>query len=234
MVEINEKEKYVDNQSEIATPFTRHLGIFDPHKNKISASIVGCGAIGSFVSVGLAKMGVVEQELFDFDKVEIENLPVQMHQKSFIGKNKAEATRETVKELCPISVDISINEKWDGQSLQSDVIVSAVDSLEVRKQIWESVKYDSSIKILVDARIGGQAIKVFAIDPSNPDDIKIYDNSLKSTQGSELPCTERGVIDVSLFASSLLIRSIRRWIVSKQKEPYLVFDLSGKLSPMIG
>ncbi len=98
------------------------------------------------------------------------------------------------------------------------------------------MKYDSAVKILVDARIGGQGMKVYCVNPSDGDDIKLYDASFPKgdMKGSELPCTERGVIDVSLFASALLIRAVRRWIVSHKKETYRIFDLSGEMPNIIG
>lgn len=227
-------DSLVKEALEVTSPYTRHLGIFNPHKNQISATVIGCGAIGSFVAVGLAKMGVKDQMLYDFDKVEIENVPVQLHGKQWIGGNKAEATRQMIDMLSPEKSTIEIGEKWDGQSIKTDVVVSAVDDLDVRKAIWQGVKYDGAVKLLVDARIGGQAMKLFAIDPCNEKDIKEYDGSLKSTKGSELPCTERGVIDVSLFASALLIRSIRRWIVSKKKETYRVVMLDADFPNIVG
>ena len=227
----------VKDALEVASPYTRHLGIFNPHKHKLSASVVGCGAIGSFVAVGLAKMGVKDQRLFDMDKVEIENLPVQLHMKDWIGEDKTAATANMVKQACPEEVDLVVKGEWHAtEPLKTQIVVSAVDSLTVRKAIWETVRYDSAVKILLDARIGGQMMKVYAVDPASPEDIKKYDASFPKgdMEGSELPCTERGVIDVSLFASAMLIRAARRWIVSGKKEIYRVFDLSSDFPNIIG
>lgn len=223
--------------SGVTSPYTRHLGIFDPHKHPVSATIIGCGAVGSFVAVGLAKMGIKRQRLYDHDTVEIENLPVQMHGKGSIGQHKVAATYATILSACP-EEDVQqmvdpIATKWEDQPIRTDIVVSAVDSLEVRKAIWQSVKYDPAVRILADARIGGQAMKIYAVSPVSPDDIRVYDDSFKSMNGSELPCTERGVIDVSLFSSALIIRAIRRWITTGRKETYRVFDLSGEIPNMI-
>lgn len=229
-------DSLVKEAMEVASPYTRHLGIFNPHKHPLTATVVGCGAIGSFVSVGLAKMGVKDQNLFDFDTVEQENLAVQLHTKSSLGKNKAKATMAMIEDMCPEKSGITTFEKWDGQAIKTDVLVSAVDSLEVRKAIWDSVKYDSAVKILLDARIGGQFIRTYAIDPTSPKDIKAYDATFPKgdMKGSELPCTERGVMDVSMFAAAILINQLRRWIVSKEKEQYLAFNLSGPLRSIMG
>lgn len=219
---------------EVATPYVRHMGIFNPHKHQLAASIVGCGAIGSFVAVGLAKMGVRQMNLYDFDKVEIENVPVQLHSRLHLGEPKAKETARIASEMCPEELDVETFGKWEGQALKTDVVVAAVDDLDVRKAMWQSVKYDKAVKLFVDARIGGQAMKIYAVNPCDPKDMKEYDSSLKSTKGSELPCTERGVIDVSLFASALLIRAVRRYVVSGQKETYRVVMLDSEFPNIIG
>ena len=233
---MTELKNLVKDAAEVASPYTRHLGIFNPHKHRVSASVIGCGAIGSFVAVGLAKMGVTEQVIYDMDKVETENLPVQMHLKDWIGEEKTAATKHLIEQACPEDVDVDVRGEWKALDPhpKTNIVVSAVDSLEVRKAVWETVKYDAGIDILVDARIGGQAMKLYAISPSNSKDIKVYDESLKSTKGSDLPCTERGIIDMSLIASGLLIRSIRRWIVSREKETYRVVMLDSEFPNIVG
>lgn len=218
---------------EVASPYARHLGIFNPHDVKASATIVGCGAIGSWVAVGLAKMGLKRLTLYDFDEVEVENVPIQCFGKEAIGLNKAVATKSFASSMCPEETDIETFGKWEKQKIATPIVVSAPDSLEVRKAIFESVRLDPKIKILVDARIGGQYVKIYAIDPSEMDDLDEYEKSFKSMEGSELPCTERGVIDVSLFASALLIRVIRKWLVTNKKERYRAFNLGGDLPSLL-
>lgn len=216
---------------ELASPYSRHLGIFNPHKTPLSVSIIGCGAIGSFVAVGLAKMGVKEQVLWDMDVVERENLPVQMHLRKSLGKPKTDATKALVEECCPEDMDIRTFGEWRAlDHVKADVIVSAVDSLHVRKAIWQTVKYDPSCKILVDARIGGQMMKIYAINPMSSTDIKLYDASFpENMEGSELPCGLRGVVDVSFMATALLIRAIRRFVATGKKEAYRVANLEGEI-----
>ncbi len=229
----------VQAASSVASPYARHLGIFNPHKFDVAASIIGCGAVGSFVSVGLAKMGVKRQTLFDFDTVDKENIAVQMHEVGKIGCNKAVATRDMLTQMCPESPEIEVvSEKWDGQPLKTEIVVPAADSLRVRKQVWEQVKYDSAVKIIADARLGGQFMQVYAVDPCNPDDVKIYEASFpkdeKGMEGAELPCAERGVIDMSLFSAAFVIRAIRRYIVSGRKETMMKFNMAGELKSIVG
>lgn len=218
--------------AKLASPYSRHLGIFDPHKYNLSATIIGCGAVGSFVAVGMAKMGIIDQTLFDMDTTELENLPVQLHVRSKLGENKAIATKSMIEDMCPEDMQVTTMDKWTAlDHVKSDIVVSAVDSLHTRKVIWEAVKLDPSCKLLLDARIGGQMMKIYAINPTDLKDIKLYDASFPkdNMDGVELECTVRGVLDVSMISAGLLIRSMRRFIVSGKKESYRICNLQDEI-----
>ena len=224
--------------NKLASPYTRHLGIFDPHKYNLSATVIGCGAVGSFISVGMAKMGVIDQTLFDMDTIEIENLPVQLHVRSKLGENKAVATKAMIEDMCPEDTKIETKGKWCAlDHVKSDIVVSAVDSLHTRKVIWEAVKMDPSCRLLLDTRIGGQMMKCYAINPTDLADVKLYDASFPKTkegmEGSELPCTERGVLDISMFSAAFVLRSMRRWIVKQKKESYRVYNFQEEIQNIL-
>ena len=70
------------------------INIENYRDNKIT--IVGCGAIGSFVAISLAKMGLTKFEIWDHDKVEEHNLPNQFFFDGDIGMNKTTATRRNM------------------------------------------------------------------------------------------------------------------------------------------
>ena len=51
--------------------YQRHIVLIDIEKFRDnSIAIIGCGAIGSFVAISLAKMGLTQFHLYDFDEVE--------------------------------------------------------------------------------------------------------------------------------------------------------------------
>ena len=63
----------------------RSIGIVD-NLGAYCFHILGCGAIGSSAATQLARMGAEEIVLYDFDKVEIENVGVSQYYQSDIGK----------------------------------------------------------------------------------------------------------------------------------------------------
>ncbi|MDD7766914.1 MAG: ThiF family adenylyltransferase [Anaerococcus vaginalis] len=83
---------------------------------KAKVSILGCGGLGSNVAMILARAGIGEIFLYDFDKVEYSNLNRQNYKISDIGKEKVLATKKTIEETIPYtkisaSVDTSIGHR---------------------------------------------------------------------------------------------------------------------------
>ena len=61
---------------------------------KAKVSILGCGGLGSNIAMILARAGIGEIYLYDFDKVEYSNLNRQNYKISDIGKEKTLATKK--------------------------------------------------------------------------------------------------------------------------------------------
>jgi len=177
--------------------------------------VVGAGGIGSLLVLGLSKLGIKKIELWDADVVSPHNLPNQFFKVSDIGRLKVEAIRDLTKEIAE-DVEIDFRAKmWEGEELEG-IVVSAVDSMEVRKKIFQAIKMNSGVPIFVDGRIGGQVIKVLMIDPSNIDECDRYEKTLDG-KPVELPCNARAVFDVGFFVGAMLTRAIRIWITTGEK-----------------
>ena len=74
---------------------------FQPEKHDARIHIVGCGSVGSTVAENLARCGVTNMTLWDFDKVEPHNLANQMFRQQDIGKLKVEALLDILQEINP-------------------------------------------------------------------------------------------------------------------------------------
>ncbi|MBI1973335.1 ThiF family adenylyltransferase [Candidatus Micrarchaeota archaeon] len=76
------------------------FGTFSPvAKRRLSRSsiaVVGCGAIGSRTALSLARLGVKELRLIDWDVVEECNLETQAYTKKQVGTKKVEALAQLI------------------------------------------------------------------------------------------------------------------------------------------
>lgn len=126
---------------------------------KLEQSIVavcGLGGLGSNIAVSLARAGVGKLILIDFDKVDITNLNRQQYKAHQIGRYKAEALTENLKELIPY-IDIKayvekLNEDSYEKLLgQADIICEAFDKAEEKSSLVNYVLEQMPDKYLVAA-----------------------------------------------------------------------------------
>lgn len=81
----------------------------EPVFNKLKearVAVAGCGGLGSNIAVSLARAGVGEMLLVDFDKVDLSNLNRQQYEISDLGRYKTEALAEHIARINPF-IDIS-------------------------------------------------------------------------------------------------------------------------------
>ncbi len=77
--------------------YNRQVGLVDIQSFRDNTiAIVGCGAIGSYVASSLAKMGLTNFNLYDFDKIEVHNLPNQFFKEKDVGKYKVNITAKNM------------------------------------------------------------------------------------------------------------------------------------------
>lgn len=128
--------------------------IFDYNNVKDTIHLIGCGAVGSAIAEMLARFGITNVVLYDFDTVESKNINNQMFFNSQIGANKAEATKEIMMAINPECKNVITKpEGWNGQQLNGHVII-AVDSIDLRNRIFDECKYNIFIKSWSDYRMG--------------------------------------------------------------------------------
>lgn len=154
----------------------RQLGIFKP--NNAPILVVGVGGIGSMTVFALAKMGCSNITVVDFDIVEEHNVGSQFFNPSQIGKTKVSALAENVLMFTGVEIQQKMGViKKDGlhmmelasgkikkskkvQLIESyEVIIMAVDSMDIRKEIWPALK--DKFQLLIDGRMGGQVFNIY-------------------------------------------------------------------------
>lgn len=98
------------------------------------AAVVGCGALGSIVSMYLAGSGVGKLTIIDFDTIDISNLQRQLSfTTSQCGRSKSAATADRLREINPDitiqSIDRLLTKANIGQLIgDADIIVEGSDN----------------------------------------------------------------------------------------------------------
>ena len=145
---------------------------FDPMTCTDPINLIGCGSVGSTVAELLARFGLTNINLYDFDVVEEHNLANQMFTTKNLYKPKIEGVYERIVEINPEAAK-SVKlfpEGWNGQKLSGYVFL-CVDNIELRRKIVEDNKYNLNIKAMFDFRTALTEAQHYAADWSEDNDI---------------------------------------------------------------
>ncbi len=207
----------------IGEQYLRQLGWYNPEDRNDHVTFIGVGGIGSFAAFGASKLGIPNITIIDPDQVEAHNQPNQFYSIHDVGEDKVNAlagflqgesehaTIEPLHGIVASTEDGDCTEQGVYNEL-SGVVVSGLDSMEARKDVWESsIKLNPRVPLYIDGRLGGQLIVLYAVDPTDIEDVDAYEATLHSDdEGIDAPCTERGVIDVGLVCAGMIVRLLRR------------------------
>lgn len=211
---------------------TRQLDIINVDNLNHKVVIIGCGAIGSFLTLSLVKMGLNRVEVFDHDKVDTVNMSNQFFRFKDIGTNKAEALKSLVKDFT--NVDIMCNNvKFDetyGTKLKDAIVISAVDSMEARKLIMDLAAKHGA-QYVIDPRMAAETYAQYAYPPK---DFDKYAKTLYSDADAvQERCTAKSTIYTVNGAVSLACKTIKDIIQGDAYPKNIQWDVKATSNPMI-
>ncbi len=201
--------------------FTRQKDIFNPEASGINIKILGVGSVGSFLALTLAKMGVKEIKITDFDSVEKHNIPNQFYREDDVKKKKTEALKEIIKEFTGLDVeseDKKILRHYEEDLNSNSIVMLCVDNIKTRTRVYESIK-DYPI-ILIDTRMGGEEYQIYTIDLSNEEDKRRYEATLKR-KTKEAPCGQKAIIYCILSIASEVCNIVKK-IGNRETYPKII------------
>lgn len=176
-------------------------------------TIIGAGAIGSFVALQLAKMGIADLTVYDADHVSDENMSNQFYRFKDIGKPKVEALKEIIKDFTDTDIEI-VNARYVEGEL-SGIVISAVDSMEVRKLISENCNFKT--KLLIDPRMGAESAMLFGARPTIDKEMDTYKKSLYSDADAvQERCTAKATIYTVNLLSGLVVKLVKDYLVEQK------------------
>ena len=188
---------------------SRHISVFNPTAVKDDIHIIGVGATGSFVAMMLARMGVPVINIYDFDDVEIHNIPNQYYDTGDLGKLKAEALADKLRLINP---DITVNVgkeavKAEDISKMSGYLFSLVDSMKVRKELWEAAKANTNLINVWESRLGSDQARVYSLPIEEGLDYARYEQDFYDDDNAEVSAcgTSITVLPIVMMTASLMI-----------------------------
>lgn len=144
---------------------TKIDGFFKPSDIRSRVHIIGCGSVGSTVAENLARFGVKDFVLYDFDTVDPHNIVNQMFVQKDMGSMKVDAVKRIITDINPDAESSIVThpEGYNGQRLDGYVFL-AVDNIDLRREICTANKLNPAIKAVFDFRTGLDSAQHYAAD----------------------------------------------------------------------
>lgn len=204
---------------------SRHIEVFSPDAVKHPIHIIGVGATGSFVAMELARMGCPVLNIYDFDDVEIHNIPNQYYDTGDLGKLKAEALADKLKAINPnIVVNVYTSavlpvhdDEHSGIDEMSGYVFLLVDSMKIRKELWMAAKENKNIVHCWESRLGSDQARVYSLDMTVKDFSK-YEADFYEDDNAEMSAcgTSITVLPIVLQTASLMIVQFIELVMERQ------------------
>ena len=185
---------------------------------KSKVIIYGIGGVGSFVCEALARAGIGNLILVDYDKIEITNLNRQIHAlHSTIGEQKTEAMKNRILDINPKAKVETYNNKETKEKEEElinetiNYVIDCVDTITTKLKLIETAKA-KNIPIISSMGTGNK------LDPTKFEITDIYKTSV---------CPLAKVMRKELKKRN--IKNLK--IVYSKEEPITQIENQGKRTP---
>jgi len=176
----------------------RFRDIIGAHNRSIM--VVGAGATGSWFTMMATKQNY-KCIVVDYDSVELHNCGTSIYRLEHVGKPKAHVLAEMLDNV------EAIVDRFKGEYVEQynpDLIVSAVDNMEARREIFEAAKRHA--KPLIDMRVHYPYAIILAAEAA-PGSMAKYEATLYGDDVAWVgDCTRQNTPFLSAFTASIALR----------------------------
>lgn len=179
-------------------------------------------------------MGADKLTVYDFDVIEEHNFPNQLLPEilsgtTTIGMPKVVALQALVLAMTSVKITAK-NERYTHQELNG-IVISAVDSMTVRMQIFEKIKRNPSVDLFIDGRMSATNFQVYAQLPFKTE---LWEKSwFMDGDGDQTPCTAKTIIYNTMGIASEIANIIKLFI-NDEKYPLFIEKDYQKLTYTVG
>jgi len=187
-----------------------------------TATIIGVGAIGRQVALQLTAIGVLHLQLIDFDHVETSNLATQGFLQKDLKRPKVDVTAEFLREMDnDLNVEV-IFERFKRSTPVGNCVFACVDSIEIRKLIWDSVK--DKVYFYCDGRMSAEVLRV--VTACDEKSRKYYPQTLFAAQQAHAgPCTAKTTIYCANIAAGFMLAQFTKYLRLLPVDPDIQINL---------
>ena len=203
------------------------------HLDDVEVTIVGVGRAGSQVALVLAMLGA-QLRLYDGDRLGAENQGLQLYRKRDVaaGRKKVTALRGLLQAIVPGARIIvhTVDFAASSQQRSSPVVVLAVDTMATRRLLWQRLRHDARLLLLLDLRLGRGLVRLHAVRPTEPDDVAEYEASLcDDADAAAGDCADAAATHAAAAGAALVGGAVRGFVDGVPRPRWIGLDLDRAL-----
>lgn len=198
----------------------RFSGIIKPEYRNEKIAVIGLGGIGSHTALGLFTTGYHHLILCDHDTVETANLGTQVYHEQHLMQLKTLAMFSMMDSKAEHEDEEDAVSTWDEryhfESMEesvpyseSRIVIAAVDSMEVRKQILLDMIGYNMDGIFIDTRMASDEYQMQAFHCRNERAVERWHwNWFPDSAAVQEPCTTRATYHTGLYAAARVLATV--------------------------
>lgn len=189
-------------------------------------TIIGAGAIGGWTALALSKMGFGNITVLDDDEVSIENMNCQFFRHKDVGRKKVDALKELILDFSGFRIEGTAHRFSRTSSPARGIVISAVDSMSARRDIWEAHKGSANTKMIIDPRMGAENALLYVMNPMSSKDQESYEKALYSDDNAvSEPCTRKSTAYCALPLSGLVAAQVKALVRGEKYSRVTQWDI---------
>lgn len=213
----------------------RQSDIIPQEKLSLPITIVGCGAIGSFTALALAKMGLGDIKLYDFDTVSEVNMSSQFFPFETIGTNKALATCAVLHSYASMRARCEARHYLEEDAAQTKgIVILAVDTMEARRDVFHWVEaHAMRVRYVIDPRMSAEYYEQYVVNPFDKEDRNSYMKHMHKDEDTvQQRCTAKSTVYTAMLAAGLIAKTVKNILVDEPYPSRIKWDIQSSNHPL--
>lgn len=179
-------------------------------------TIVGLGALGSWISLYLARMGC-KLNIFDSDIAETVNMSAQLFGLNEDGLPKVEGLTQQLNNLAEEPIIKPYNERYEmSTEIVTPYMFACPDNIETRKLMFYKWRKQENRELFLDCRLSAEFFTAFCVQKGMED--KYEEFLYPKSEIIELPCAYKACTHIAAMSGSIIVNCFTNYIANKNLE----------------
>ena len=196
--------------------------------------LAGCGGIGSWTTMLLARMKPAALFIYDPDIVETANMSGQLYSVQDIGNHKVSALSGMISRYCDYGSTFAVPERFDESSEATDIMICGFDNMAARRLFFS--KWVNHVQnkpaserancLYIDGRLAAEEFQVLCIKGDDEFNINKYRREFlfSDIEADATVCSYKQTTFMANMIASVMVNLFVNF-VANQCEPLIDRDL---------